>query len=158
MEGWIAVLNKIFPSEYSIIRSDALVGSGAIKPDGKFITLKLITGPDDQTMDEMLFFPDAENFMKMRTAKNFTMSFNFYREGALDNINLFKLRLFDPEIVDFLKENGKISVNSRGTVVDLSDLLETGFDNRYQMDIGFAVGMEYTTEIGRIEKATVNQA
>ena len=157
MQGWISVLKNIFPLEYTIVRSDALVGSGAIKPDGKFITLKLITGPGEQTNDEVYFFPDDENFMRMRTAKNFTMSLNFYREDSFDNINLFKIRLYDPVIVDFLKENGKISVTSRGDVVDLSDMLETGFDRRYQMDIGFAVGMEYVTTIGRIEKADVSQ-
>ena len=152
MTGWISVLKNIFPLDYTIIRSDALVGSGAIKPNGKFITLKLIAGPNDQTNDEMYFFPDNENFMRMRTAKNFTMSFNFYREDALDSINLFRLRLFDPEIVDLLKENGKISVSSRGGVVDLSNMLETGYDRRYQIDIGFAVGMEYVTTIGWVEK------
>lgn len=155
IKTWIAAFKKILGSGWRYVRADTAVNSGAVRPAGKFLSVKIISGPIDYTMDEALDFAGDKTHLEIISAKSFTLSLQAHREGALDAINRIRLGLYDPDIVDFLRNDGKISVTTRGPVTDLSEDLETGFVERWQCDISFAVGMIYKTKIGHIEKAVV---
>lgn len=155
--AWIGVLREILGDDYKVIRAEGAVGKGAVRPAGKFVTIKIIAGPDDYTIDEVQRF-NAEDKMELVSAKMFTVSIQAFRDGALDAILRIKAQLENPDYVDYLQNAAHISVTNRGGVTDLSQQFETGFEERFQSDISFAVGFTAQTDIGIIESASVERS
>ena len=153
MGRWARCIKMILGDDYEVVRSEFFVG--APRPAGKFATIKLISGPSDYTIDENLVFK-TDGFC-LQSAKWFSLSLQTFREGAADAINLVRLKLYDPDIVDFLYR-GHISVTTRGGVTDLSEELEVGWIDRFQCDIDFAMGIEVKTNVGIIENANIESS
>ena len=154
--AWIGFLRQVLP-EHEVIRAEGAVGKGAVRPAGKFVTIKIIAGPNDYTIDETQRI-NAEDKIELVSAKMLTISIQTFRDGALDAILRIKAQLENPDYVDYLQNTAHISVTNRGGVTDLSQQFETGFDERFQSDISFAVGFTEQTEIGIIESANIERS
>lgn len=154
MAAWVMAITQIIGDDWTVIRAEAMVGEGAIRPNGPFVTVKLIAGPNDYTIDEVQVF-DENNQMELRGAKWFTVSIQAFRETAMNAVMDIKTQLKNPDIIDFLRNNAGISVTNRGGVTDLSQQFETGFEERFQVDISFAAGFTANTTVGIIESANV---
>ena len=145
--SWVSVIKNILGEDYTVIRAEGAVGAGAVRPDGKFVTVKLISGPNDYTIDEVSRV-NVDCNLELVSAKTFTISVQAFREGAMDAILNIKMQLENPEKIEMLE---KISVTQRGDVTDLSQQFETGFEERFSLDISFAVGFTAPTNIGIID-------
>ena len=74
---WVRIIKEILP-EHKIIREEGAVGEGSVRPNEKFVTIKLISGPRDYSIREGKRF-NSEDIMELFSAKAFTLSINAYR-------------------------------------------------------------------------------
>ena len=150
LNPWISLLERILP-DHIIARAEAMVGDGAVRPSGPFVTVKIISGPNDYTIDEVQTF-NSQNILEMFTIKNYILSLQVFRKGALDAITLVKTQLRNPDNVDFLHRQANVAVTNRGGVTDLSQQFATGFEERFQCDISFSKSFTAKTKVGTIER------
>lgn len=156
IRAWIGFFRRVLPGDYDFVRAETAVGVGAVRPKGKFVTVKLISGPDGYSIDQVRQMNEREK-LELVSADSYAISVQAYRENALDAMMAIKMQLENPDHIDFLRDQAGISVTVRGAVNDLSQQFDTGFEERFQMDISFAVGWTAQTDIGIIESASIKQ-
>lgn len=132
------------------------------RPGLPYMGMKIITpgarfGDDDKTN-----VPDADG--KGTTVWNtggprkMTVSFDAYgnsHEEAYNLMSLWQTALDEENTQALLRETG-IAVWIIGTVADLSQLLNTGYEGRAHMDCQFGLAMNLTSDLGAMETAVVH--
>ena len=151
IKAWVGYCRAVLGLEWTVTRAEAVVGSGAVRPPGPYVTLKIISGPNDYSIDDELIF-DCNGKGKIFSQKGFVLSVQAFREGHNDALNTIKTQISNPEYAELLKKDGKISVTTRGSVTDISRQLETGYEPRSAMDINFCVRFAFPSEIGTLER------
>lgn len=92
--------------------------------------------------------------------RKMTVSFDCYAKSHEDAYNLMGLwqgSLDEENIQSFLRAAG-ISVLIIGTVADLSQLLNTGYEGRAHMDCQFGLAMNLTSDLGVIDTSVIQGA
>jgi hypothetical protein len=89
-----------------------------------------------------------------------TVSFNAYAGSHEDAYNLMALWQtgLDEENTQSLLRQAGIAVWLIGTVADLSELLNTAYEGRAQMDCTFGLAMNVTSDLGEILEVVVDGA
>lgn len=156
VRGWIGFLRRVLSRNVKIIRLEALVGDGAVRPDLPFVGLKIISGPDDIMAKDKFGF-DERGVYNQYTAKKFSVIIISYGEDAMSTISTIKSESQLSDHIDFLRSAAGISITSRGPTTDASVQRETGFDRRYSMSFDFIVGLTIPVTAEVIETANVEQ-
>lgn len=152
---WISFLRASIPENTPIVRQEALVGTGAVRPELPFISFKLINGPDDiMSKDNFIYM---NNSFQQDTVKKFTISIQGYGREAMDIINGIRFETQKSDNIDQLRDGAGVSITNRGTATDVSVERETGYDRRVSLDIDFIVGLTIPVNYETIETVKVDQ-
>ena len=153
---WVSFLRSSIPQDTPIVRQEALVGTGAVRPVLPFISFKIITGPDDiMSRDNFIW---ANGSFQQDTVKKFTISIQAYGSTAMELINEIRFNTQMSDKINSLRQGAGISISIRGTATDISVERETGFDRRVSLDLDFIVGLTIPTNYETIELVNVEQA
>ncbi len=156
-EAWIfIILTHILNSNEmnSIIRSEHLPGAASPRPIPPYMTVKVISGPVAVGFDYEQFPKDSDD-QNVEGQREYTLSIQTFGLGGQDAIDRI-LGLIDTQLVKDAMRLKKLSISSRGSPVDVSALLQTGFENRMNMDLGFYSVSQFPTGIEPVEKVFIS--
>lgn len=91
---------------------------------------------------------DNSGIVNMKGDRNFTLSINAY--GGTDPLTLLenmRSSLQKESVLNALRVNG-IAFYQSPSIFDLSDLIDSQFEKRAQMDVIFGIGQTYTDTTG----------
>lgn len=117
-----------------------------------FITAQIAHGSDEITYKE-------GNTYEIKGQRSFTASFNIvygFREDAKcqEMSCLLHASLRDPVRLEYLRGQG-LAVWEIGNLTDISQALETGFENRYNFDVTFGVVSTLESDLGYISSTEI---
>ena len=75
---WVRYCNLVLGDGWVVTQSEAIVGKGAVRPKKPYLTLKIISGPNDYTIDDELIV-DSNGFQQIFSQKSFTISIQAFR-------------------------------------------------------------------------------
>ena len=159
IQAWIDYCNKIVTEEWTVTRAEAAPGRNAPRPEGPYLTLKIISGPGHLTLDDELRSngkDEGERNFDLVGQRSYTISIKAYRSGHNDILNDISTCLDEPDLYEFLKETANIAVTNRGAVIDISGLIETGYEGRSSLDIFFNSTNIKEVGVGLIEGVQVS--
>lgn len=128
----------------------------APRPDKPYATIRIISenklGGNDEgaTVDD----DGIQSFCGQREA---AVSLNIYGEDAFDSMKLALNSLSKPSILEDFFYNDDIAILNKGDILNLTDVLETEFEERAQMDLLVGYAEEYTDDVGYIETVELNE-
>jgi hypothetical protein len=150
--AWFRWLEARKHEDFNIVFSEELSRTDAPRPRPPFITLKLISGPRTKGSDDLR---RVGNGFKITGLRQYTLSIQAFGEGGYDALEDYVTRLDDQlEAADLRRDVG-IGIVSRGDVVDISALLETGYERRAQLDVIFSCSTEVDAVAAPIERVSV---
>jgi hypothetical protein len=126
----------------------------APRPQGEFVTLKIISGPIKIGRDESRISETIPGQLDIIGHRSFIVSINSYGGDALvlllklqDSLSLLSVR--DP-----LSTAG-LTVNDVGNVRDVTAVVDTRFERRANLEVTFSYVTTYDENPGYIEKVSV---
>jgi hypothetical protein len=138
---------------------DCVTGQGLIwakqsriRPEKPYITLDFLTSAIRTGDDDLRIVNDKFTSQGHRT---FGISVNAYGPEAVDLMERIKNALQLPSITDILCKAGLAAV-TESDIRDLSELRESSFETRMQMDVIFRRTVSTTDSLGTIEKVEIN--
>ena len=158
IQAWLDYCNQVLPDEWTVTRAEEVTGKDAPRPVGPYITLKIISGPRKLTLDDETRFngkdSGSRNF-NLVGQRAYTLSIKSFRAGHNDALSDISTCLDDPDFYELLKEKACIAITNKGDVLDISGMLDTGFEGRSSLDIFFNSSNNKETGIGLIEGVQV---
>lgn len=121
-------------------------------PPKPYIEINVLTGPMKLGGQDDLR-RDGEEFT-LTGPRNLMCSINVHGAEAFDILSKAHDSLDDPAVIDSLEAAG-LTVIDEGNPTDLSELQETHFETRFQMDVEFGLASDYKVEPDIIESAEV---
>ena len=155
---------KTFPGNapnFTVVFSEKLFARDTInvndpRPPKPYITLKLISGPITKgSFDEIRPIPGTTK-STLSGERQYTMNIQTYGEGGVDALNLIQTIMDSTTYRAKFKNDADISIISRGTVTDISALLDTGFEVRATLDVVFNTSVNIEIETGAIEDVCIS--
>lgn len=126
------------------------------RPEIPYVTLFLSTvsavnqdWSDDST--------DINGSILMKGDRRFTVSINAY--GGTDTLTVLeniRSSLQKKSVLDGLRVNGIVFYESE-TINDITDLIDSMYERRAQMDVFFAIGQNYTDTTGYFDKTQITE-
>lgn len=154
IQAWIDYCKLVLP-EYTVTRAEELTGSDAPRPQGPYLTLKIISGPRYVQEDDWKTIENDET-VTISGQREYTVSIKAFRSGHNDALSLVQARLQDPDFYDQLKASANISVSNKGDVIDISGKLETGYEGRSSLDINFYSSNNISTGIEVFDRVKID--
>lgn len=99
---------------------------------------------------------DANGVIEMKGDRTFTLSIQAYGGEPLTVLENIRSSLQKQTVLDTLRVNG-IAFFSSPAINDLSDLVDTQWERRGQMDVIFGVGQDYTDDPGYFDEIEVQE-
>ena len=158
IQTWIDTIREIVRDRYLITREEAMFNGDGPRPDCPYITVKIISGPEKITSFDPLVFNGKSgggrnfNLVGQRT---YTISIKAIDGCPTDILNEIATRMDDPDIYGKLKCDADISVYQISRVIDITALINTGYERRSSIDFLFYSSNNIETGVGLIEKANV---
>lgn len=124
------------------------------RPARPYATLRLITGAVKLGGQDNLRVNESGVFY-LNGPREITVSINVMGVSALDILTTARDSLDDPSVIDDLEADG-IAIIEDGSPQNITELLETGFEERAQMDlkIGFQAERDSTAVV--VTKISLN--
>ncbi len=129
----------------------------APRPANPYFSFK-ITNPGGKNGDDTLQQIGSAGVLNIGGQRKMTVSFKSYgktHEEAYKYMALWQASLEAPTVQQVLRAKG-IAVWLNGSVVDLSQLLNTGYEGRAQLDVQFGIVSNLTDNPGYIEEVGVS--
>lgn len=129
----------------------------APRPALPYFSFKIIT-PGARYADDATFYSGGGEIQNHSGPRKMTVSFHCYaqdQETAYNFMALWQASLDTFDTQELLL-NANISVWLIGTVADLSQLLNTGYEGRSHMDTDFGIGSFITEDQGEIDTAHIS--
>ncbi len=144
-----------------VIFSEEVTGSSGPRPGKPFITLKLLSGPSPKpSFDNLRFEGDkpapALDLWSSGGQRQGVVSIQAFGLGSEDELASIQNFLDTFDGIQFFKNDGDIAIVSKGTILDISALVEVGFERRHVLDITFNHSSNVTSEAGAIEKTSIS--
>lgn len=130
----------------------------APRPAEPYATIRINAGVpvgNDELREVQEVGPDViGSYRGQRTA---TVSLNIFGTNAVQLMRTARMSLAKQSVLDTLYNDHDLSVIDAGEILNMTDLLETRFQKRAQMDviIGFAESID--DNLGAIEKVELNE-
>ena len=161
-------VDKNTPNEVTVIFAEEVSGSQGPRPKKPFTTIKILSGPTTVSFSDNLRFksdplgpndPRTENspspVYSLGGIRGYSVSLQAFGVGSQDNLQFLQDIMNSPEVVENFKLAGDIAIVSRGSIIDLSALIDTGYERRHSLDIVFNSASNVDVEAGAIEKAEI---
>lgn len=146
---WREFCENNVPQGTIVTYAEELANKGALRPDGTYLTLKITSGPVSNGKAELR--PEGDQFY-ICEQERWTISIQAFRADADQILNTLKTRLQDPVELETLKESSAdIAIVERGSVNNITALLDTGFERRFGMDVIFLSATKLATDLDSIE-------
>ena len=151
--AWFNFIDSVLPAEWTVTWADQPDDSP--RPPKPYITLKIISGPGTLTLrDEKRTIEGQEGFFLVGQ-RSYSLSIQAYGADFNDVLGDALTFLDDPEKRQVLRDSD-IGVTGKGSVIDISARLPTGFESRASLDILFNSSNNKQTGIGTIEHVNVS--
>lgn len=143
-ENLFEIINQLTPSAVAVIFSDQT----AAQPDPPYMTIKVINGPQKiGSVDDRRFNQSSMKF-ETKGIRELTLSVNAFgnigEQLLIDIMN----KLEQSPVVDFINSKS-LSVMNSPSITNLSDMLSTVNEQRFQMDLIF--NLAYDSEIKELD-------
>lgn len=125
------------------------------RPPNPSVRFKLIMGPSTIGMDELRDVDGNPNDFTIVGSRSMMLSINAYGDQSQQIISDLQTSIYDQNKIQSLDVAG-VGILSFSSVRDLSQLLETKIEQRYQVDANLLVTEAVTTQPGVIEHVEVN--
>ena len=158
IQAWVDYCKTVLSEEWTVTREEQDTGLDAPRPNGPYITLKIISGPMNKSIGRLTQFNgncEGHKNFNICDQVQYVMSVKSFRSGHAEALDDIKSGFLDPDIAEILKDKAKISVQNNPNILDISARLETGYEQRSQMDIVFNSVQNRETNIGLIETVTI---
>lgn len=152
--AWYNFIVRNVPEEVTVVFAEELSGRDAPRPKGSYITIEIISGPIKAGIDELRKNSTTDKFF-ICGMRQYTVSLQAFRSGSRSFLDCLQTVLDSPRETELLKESN-IAIVDPGTVTDISELLDVGFERRHQMDVVFNSVSSKETDIGPIETVRVS--
>lgn len=133
-------------------------GQNVPRPDLPYFAFKVTSPAIHYGDDHQEHEGDAASTLYNRGGpRRMACSFHCYgrsKEEAYELMSLWQLSLNQKTTQEALRKSG-MAVWLIGNVADLTQLLQTGFEARSQMDVSFGIAFNLTEDLGRIENTKV---
>ena len=127
------------------------------QPTPPFITLKLISGPNEVGNNDELKFNEATQDFSTDSMRSITLNIQVFGTDAYDIISKLQASLQNPNVQDYFHSNN-ISQYDNTDIIDLTELLEQKFEKRKSMDVFFYIPFVFQTQLEAIETIEVSQS
>ena len=145
-------LSNCFPSlvENHILWAD----QDGHQPKPPYIALKIISGPTKiGSMDEM-FMDETTNTLKVDGLRTITLNIEVFGSDALEITTRLEASLQFPQVAEYFRARDMSAYDNSG-ITDVTELLETIYEQRASMDVFFYVPYEFETNLEKIGRAHV---
>jgi hypothetical protein len=122
----------------------------APRPDNPSVRLKFIAGPNMVGLDEIRDVEGDPDLFAIVGPRTFLLSVTGQGDTAINLVSQLQTSVSDPSKVAKLGEDG-VSILSIGTSRDVTQLMETKYETRHQVDVNLLVTEYVETELGVIE-------
>lgn len=149
MVGWVTGLD----SQHVVMAEPEV--SGAPRPCKPYVSLKCTDPSIKYGRDSVMLPGEGETLTTYGGQRGVSFSFNFYgrsHEEANSLAGLLQAALGTAPVYELLRSKG-IGVLDPGPVRDLSEMMNTGWEGRSQMDCLFGVASNLRVDLGHIEQA-----
>ena len=159
-DAWWEFLDQNTPKNVTVVHAEAVSGKQGPRPQKPFITIKFINGPQPKNFDDVRYKGDAgaptENKETYTLAglRQRTVSIKAHGQDSDDHLALIQALLDDQSAISVLKQE-TVSIVSRGQVLDISELIDTGYERRHVLDVIFNTSSNVDVVTGSIEKAGI---
>ncbi len=120
------------------------------RPANPSVRLKLIAGPTMVGLDELRDVAGDDDAFKVVGTRVLTLSVTAYGDAALQLVSDLQTSISNPEATAGLSA-ANLAASDTSAPRDLTALLETKYEQRYQFDVTVLATEELTTEPGVIE-------
>jgi len=151
--AWFNFLKNNLCNEITITFAEELTGNDAPRPQGRYITLNITTGPDQIGQDELRLNSDTKYF-EVTGIRQYNLNIQSFRYNSRDVLDRIVTMLGDPlRLAELKNSQADIAINDIDSVNNVSDLLDAGYEKRHSLDITFSSSVILATEIRPIERA-----
>ena len=162
-QAWLDYCRAVLPNEWTLTRAESISGKDGPRPAKPYLTLKLLSGPSKKTIDDPLVFNgeiEGEKNFDLVGIRGYTLSIQAFgreeKDEHVDALEDISTCLDDPDLKQILRDKANIGISSKGDVLDLSSLVETGFEGKASLDIAFNSSNNKETNVGLIENVEVS--
>lgn len=124
------------------------------RPKRPYATLKVVSGAAKIGGEDNLRQASSGRFV-LNGPRTFALRCQVYGENALTILNEVRDSLDDPLIVEQLDESG-IAIVDDGNPSDITEALETYFEQRAVLDVMLQINTERPTKVGSLAKVGIN--
>lgn len=150
---WFDFIEANVDEGFTVTYAEALTGRDAPRPKPPYITIKIISGPRPRGFDELRKRQGTPIF-ESGGIRQYTLSLQAFGMGGHDALSDLVAKMDDSYASIELKRI--VGIVDRGDVLDISALLETGYERRAQLDVIFNAAKNIETEIRPIEHVGVS--
>lgn len=154
LNAWQSVIQE-FSGFDTIFEDLSIYKTGVPRPNIPYFTIKLLSGPTKKgSFDSQIHVPNTDKFI-VAGERQYTLSIKGFGEACLDALSDLQTQFDIPTYVERLTQDADIAIVDYGTITDVSELLETSIEKRWNMDVVFNTSVNYEFEPGVIETAHV---
>lgn len=151
--------NAIGPDK--VIFAEEVTGSQGPRPKKPFITIKLISGPTSKPSFDNLRFKEEKvapesPIWEIGGQRQRVVSLQAFGVDSEDELASIQNHLDAPEAVEFFKTEVDVAIVNKGTILDISEIIEAGFERRHSLDITFNHASNVESKAGAIEKTSIS--
>lgn len=159
--AWYDWVARLVGRDVEVVFLQELTGHDAPRPQGQYIGLQITAGPLPKGFDEIRAQKDSSgdpnDKFDLCGERQYTLNIQAFRAGSRQLLARLQTLLDSPDESKRLKESeADIAIVERGGIIDVSALLETGFERRHSMDVVFNSSVNIETDLEPIERVRVS--
>ena len=152
-EAWYKYIrNATGLDQDKVIFSQELTGKDGPRPKPPFIAFTVSGGPRIKGFDDLRRIGDK---FELQGLRQYTLSIQSYGEGCYDLLDDLATSLDDTVRTHQLYADAEVAITSRGNVVDITGLMDAGYESRASLDIIFMSNKKFSTSIVPIERVRI---
>lgn len=153
-KAWIDFLN-IRATGFTVTKAEFKSGNPSPRPSTKYLTLKITAGPIKVGLEDDRRFNSTSGKFDLVGERRYTASIQAFKADVIDILETISSGLDDINAKLYFDEKG-IVIENRGSVLDISSLIEAGFEDRASLDVIFRAVNAQSSEITPLEKVDIS--
>lgn len=140
---------------YIVTKAEFKPGNPSPRPNSKYLTLKISAGPIKVGLEDDKRYNTTSEKFDLVGERRYTASIQAFKAEVTDILESISSGLDDLNAKLYFDEKG-IVIENRGNVLDISSLIETGFEDRASLDVTFRAINIQSAEITPLEKVDIS--
>lgn len=124
------------------------------QPDAPYVTLNIISGPTKLGMDDDMVWDSTASEFILAGQRQFTLSIQAYGNDSISAMSDLLSSIDIPSIHTDLS-NAKLAIANTPSILDLTAMLETTFEDRRGMDVQFYTVDNTSITLSSIERVEI---